>query len=135
MLCPYCAEEFPLTWARYWAAPFGKHTCPNCRRASKFRMTAPYLIVTIVAWLFWYGFSAAVGAAVALVVALRFSPDPATVERFAPFLFMGWLGATMLLGMVVITPFDRYYDEHYRTLEKLPTEVDEPEELQEFEEA
>ena len=31
MKCPQCTGNFPLTWRRYFGAPFGRMTCPLCK--------------------------------------------------------------------------------------------------------
>ena len=30
MKCPECGETFALTWARYFRAPLGRLSCPDC---------------------------------------------------------------------------------------------------------
>ncbi len=50
MTCPHCSHSFPLTWRRYAKSPLGKHTCPACGRASRFKLTASYLASVLVAW-------------------------------------------------------------------------------------
>ena len=30
MKCPRCSNAFPLTWERYFKAPFGRFPCPSC---------------------------------------------------------------------------------------------------------
>jgi len=34
LVCPHCQNSFPLTWRRYWAAPWGNYRCPQCREVS-----------------------------------------------------------------------------------------------------
>lgn len=45
MLCPHCGKAFPLTWARYLAAPTGKHRCPACGLRSRLYPSVPYLLL------------------------------------------------------------------------------------------
>lgn len=126
MICPYCQHEFPLTWARYFGAPFGKHTCPHCEHPSKFRMTATYLLVLVAAWPTIFLVSLAV-TVIGLVVAAIAVGTPLqrlrTVdERVLGVAVLVWLAATWAVGIVISAIADKYYDEHYRTLEKLPNQ-------------
>jgi len=34
LVCPHCKMAFPLTWRRYWSAPWGNYRCPKCRQIS-----------------------------------------------------------------------------------------------------
>jgi hypothetical protein len=34
LVCPHCQTAFPVTWRRYWAAPWGNYRCPECRQIS-----------------------------------------------------------------------------------------------------
>jgi hypothetical protein len=27
LVCPHCQTAFPVTWRRYWAAPWGNYRC------------------------------------------------------------------------------------------------------------
>ena len=44
MLCPHCGHTFELTWPRYWAAPTGKHICPQCNGIFKLVITLRYFL-------------------------------------------------------------------------------------------
>ena len=106
MTCPHCNHSFPLTWSRYFRAPLGKHTCPSCGRRAKFKLTATYLAVVLIAWLIFYG-------AAFLVIVVAF---PGRWQRIlkAPHAI-----AACVIGCVVLLPLDRVYDERFRRLEKL----------------
>jgi len=29
LVCPHCQTAFPITWRRYWSAPWGNYRCPE----------------------------------------------------------------------------------------------------------
>jgi hypothetical protein len=54
MKCPYCSCDIELTWARYWKAPFGRYTCPQCD--NRFRMKNSFrYFATLVGLAFIFG--------------------------------------------------------------------------------
>ena len=34
LVCPHCQTAFPITWRRYWSAPWGNYRCLECRQIS-----------------------------------------------------------------------------------------------------
>jgi hypothetical protein len=34
LVCPHCQTAFPITWRRYWSAPWGNYRCPACKKIS-----------------------------------------------------------------------------------------------------
>ena len=49
MRCPYCNKTFALTWKRYWVAPSGRHTCPDCGKVSRLPQSASYWALLVLA--------------------------------------------------------------------------------------
>ena len=51
LVCPHCQTAFPITWRRYWSAPWGNYRCLECRQMSyataNFWWVWPLLIVAI----------------------------------------------------------------------------------------
>ena len=39
MICPHCKTIVDLTWKRYWAAPLGRHKCPECSERFQLEFT------------------------------------------------------------------------------------------------
>ncbi|WP_323309766.1 hypothetical protein [Anabaena cylindrica] len=99
LVCPHCQTAFPVTWRRYWSAPWGNYRCPECRQISQ--ATANFwwvLPLTIVAMM--------TGAILGVV--------------FAAYVFhIGWTGIVFLLigGLAVGLPLDKWMDGHLRRLE------------------
>lgn len=104
MRCPYCNQEFPLTWARYWRSPTGRHICPRCQKPSRFRTTTFTLLRQV----------------------------PAIFLGAIPigFLFYRWFGGDLwfvgfvLGGSLTALPIDKFIDGRYRPLEKVDTHDD-----------
>ena len=100
MKCPYCTVEFPLTWKRYAKAPFGKHTCPSCKKQSRLRYTTKYVLCAM------------------LPIAL--------FAGCLTFLFLHYSGGkdyTVLLAigiaLAVGLPLDRYCDDKFKNLKQI----------------
>jgi hypothetical protein len=106
MTCPHCHHSFPLTWSRYVRSPLGKHTCPQCRAASRLSWTFSYFAFVILAWVSF--------VTLAFLVTHWLWPHDERVGEHAPY----YLGV-YLAGCVLIVPLDRWYDERFRTLEEL----------------
>lgn len=98
--CPYCGCAIALTWKRYFSAPTGVHTCPECQQKSKLSRTRTYVIWQLIQL---------IGVAV-----LIFVPILVTGFRFDVFILS--IAVAVALGFF----FDRYFDEHTRELMKLP---------------
>src|SRR5712692_9457008 len=98
MTCPHCSEHFPLTWPRYWGAPFGKHSCPRCGNTSKLGLTSGYVAVTLSFWI--------VITAVAIIAS--FALDDRVTGWY-------WFG-TFLVGLIFGLPIDKWLDQRLRTL-------------------
>jgi hypothetical protein len=98
MKCPYCNNEFPLTWKRYLLEPFGTHTCPTCVRKSKLTWTLRYAFLLSGAGLLAGG--------LALV--------------FSYFRINRIIAIPLAIGIAFIAylPVDRFGDAHLRLLKK-----------------
>jgi hypothetical protein len=106
LVCPHCQTAFPITWRRYWAAPWGNYRCPACRQLSyataNFWWVLPItIVITIVAMM--TGGILGIG--------------------FAAYVFhTRWMGLFFLLigglavGLVVVLPLDKWMDGHLRHL-------------------
>ena len=115
MKCPHCHEVFPLTWSRYWRAPFGKHTCPRCAKKSKLHSSLVY-------WLLYWPLLLIAPAVsvfgIGVVYALMAGPGQSDA-RIAAY-FDGWMWVpAMLLPFVLFPPIDRFIDERFRKLRPL----------------
>ena len=106
MTCPHCSHSFPLTWRRYARSPFGKHICPACGRASRFKLKLSYLTFVLVAWV--------VFLALAFLVTVLVFPKTwqRTVAGIPYFVLL------YFVGCIVIIPLDKCFDERFRKLEK-----------------
>ena len=100
LVCPHCQTAFPVTWRRYWAAPWGNYRCPECRQIS--HATANYwwvLLIVFVAMLM-------VGIVGALLGAYVFHN--------------AWMGAFLIFtGYFIGFPLDRWIDGHLKRLEPM----------------
>ncbi len=98
LVCPHCQTAFPVTWRRYWSAPWGNYRCPECRRISHATVNSwwevPVLCVAIT-----------LGGIVGVVFA-------------ASVFHNGWMGIFFLLigGFVVGLPLDKWMEGHLRHL-------------------
>jgi hypothetical protein len=98
LVCPHCQTTFPVTWRRYWAAPWGNYRCPECRQLSyatgNFWWVFPILIVAMV-----------MGGYLGLA--------------FAAYVFNNvWMGILFfLIGILAVGfPLDKWMDGHWRHL-------------------
>jgi hypothetical protein len=105
MKCPHCNHSFPLTWRRYAKSPLGKHICPACASASRFRLSASYLALLGVAWLVYFALAFAVMALIFPNTSQRLFDIPHFVILY-------------FVGCIILIPFDRFFDERFRKLEK-----------------
>ena len=110
MICPYCNHSFPLTWARYFRSPLGKHDCPECGAVSRLNWPPSYFAFAILVWVAYVTAS--------LFLTQSFTPTERRHPLGAPYFL-----AIYLIGCVIIVPLDRWYDERFRKLEK-PGEKD-----------
>lgn len=105
MKCPYCTHEFPLTWARYFRAVFGRHSCPSCNKVSKLAMTRQYVATLVV----------------------NVVPLQLVVTVGLLYLYKGWWGAIAIgaaIGLAYGILLDRYVDEHRELIAMEPNAPD-----------
>jgi hypothetical protein len=98
LVCPHCQTAFPLTWRRYWSAPWGNYRCPKCRQISY--STANFWWV----WLIIFVAMTLVGIVGAL---------------FAVYVFHdGWMGTFFIfIGYLAIGfSLDKWIDGHLKHL-------------------
>lgn len=86
-------------------------------------MTVGYILSLLAAWVVIFGVSAGLAAICGTIGWMSAGPSQ-TLNDAVPILILLWIGGTWLLGMILTTIFDRYYDEHYRVLQKPPTDDD-----------
>lgn len=92
MKCSNCNHVFPLTWKRYFRAPFGRLRCPSCSAK----------LVGRHRWFYWplVAFGACIGGfPLAYLCSSR-------VEHGA---FMGWIVGSILSGI----PIDKYLESKF----------------------
>lgn len=105
MKCPSCSFEFPLTWERYLRAPFGKHTCPSCKKKAKLLYTRKYILCSLVPLgAFSFGLT--------LFFFYLFGG-----QSYTGLLIAG--GLACIVAFVVWLPVDRYCDENMRSLRQI----------------
>jgi hypothetical protein len=111
MICPYCTHSFPLTWRRYWGAPFGRHTCPSCERKSRLSTGLVYwsLYMPLVA------ISPLVAVVLAALLYGSLSSEQA-YERINWFLGSWWAFFPVVVAVLLFFPIDRIIDERLRKL-------------------
>jgi hypothetical protein len=100
MKCPYCNSEFPLTWRLYFNAPFGKHTCPSCKKQSKLRHKKKYILYSLI--------PVAILSGSLTFLFLHNSEGKIYAVFFAIF-----------IAMAFVIPLDRYCDIKLGSLEKI----------------
>ncbi len=102
MKCPECQNVFPLTWVRYFGAPTGRMSCPNCdaRLVGKHRWS--YYPALVSAWL------------------LLFAPIALLGFRFDDSMVM--MMATATVSWLLVLPFDRYMDDRFAVLNPMDKE-------------
>lgn len=111
MKCPYCDNEFPLTWTRYFRGPFGKHICPNCQKKGTMSMSIKYYLCLGVFWVTYYFLAIS-------LVKILFKDGIELIRN--PFGF----GCVIALGCLLVLPFDRKFMKDYRNLEKYQDDSD-----------
>jgi hypothetical protein len=90
MTCPYCHHGFPLTWARYFKSPMGKHTCPACNKQSRLK--------------FFRGVTFFILLLVCLVCSI---PGAILADRwFGP----RWRGLGVLPSLMIVLPLARWFE-------------------------
>jgi hypothetical protein len=107
MTCPYCHHVFPLTWGRYFRSPLGTHACPACGTTSRLNWPLRYFAFVVLAWLVFVSFAF-------LLAGRLFSPEKREAMGVYYFILI------YVIGCALIMPLDRWYDERFRKLEKLP---------------
>jgi hypothetical protein len=98
LVCPHCQTAFPVTWRRYWAAPWGNYRCPECRQIS--HATANYWWVSLIVFV-----------AMSMVVIIG--------ALLGAYVFHNtWMGAFLtFIGFFVGFPLDKWLDGHLKRLE------------------
>jgi uncharacterized membrane protein len=99
MKCPHCSEEFVITWKRYFKAPFGKHTCPSCRKKSKLIYTKKYIFYSLLPT-----------ALLAAILSILFN-DLSRVNGYYHLFAIGII-------LIIAFPWDKYADNHFGKLKK-----------------
>jgi hypothetical protein len=97
MKCPYCNNEFPLTWLRYIKSPTGAQVCPSCGKKSKLPITLKY--ATLI-------FLPTVIIVAILMPVLYFASDSLEIAALLSF----------FVTLIVVTPLDKYCDNRFRKL-------------------
>jgi hypothetical protein len=94
----HCQTAFPITWRRYWSAPWGNYRCPECRQLSYARANF-WWVSTII-----FVAMALVGIIGALIGAYVFNN--------------AWMGLLLIfVGYLAIGfPLDKWLDGHLRHL-------------------
>ena len=111
MICPHCRHKFPLTWARYWREPFGRHTCPECRVRSTLSTGWKYWLLYLPAlWL-----SPLLAIFIGLIAYAAIRPSGAE-DGMAEFFAGPWIFVAFFLLLGVCFAVDRIVDERYRRL-------------------
>ena len=101
LVCPHCQTIFPVTWRRYWAAPWGNYRCPKCQQIS--HATVNYWWVSLIVFVA----IAMIGIVGALLGAYVFHN--------------AWTGVFLIFtGYFIGFPFDKWIDGHLKRLQ--PTE-------------
>jgi hypothetical protein len=100
LVCPDCQTAFPVTWRRYWAAPWGNYRCPECRQIS--HATANY----------WW---------VSLIVFVAMSMVGIVGALLGAYVFHNaWMGAFLIFtGYFIGFPLDKWIDGHLKRLEPM----------------
>jgi hypothetical protein len=98
LVCPHCQTAFPVTWRRYWAAPWGNYRCPECQRISH---------ATANAW--W----------VSLIVFIAMLLVGIVGALFGAYIFRNaWMGGFLISTgyLAVGFPLDKWIDGHLKHL-------------------
>jgi hypothetical protein len=100
LVCPHCQTAFPVSWRRYWDAPWGNYRCPECRQISY--ATANY----------WW---------VSLIVFVAMSMIGIVGALLAAYVFHNvWMGAFLICTAYFIGfPLDKWIDGHLKRLEPM----------------
>ena len=99
LVCPHCQTAFPITWGRYWSAPWGNYRCPECKKISYAKGNSFWVYPSIIGAMLLGGM-----AAITLSVYFSNSFLIARLSFVAGVLFIGF-------------PLDRWFDGHLRRLE------------------
>lgn len=100
LVCPHCQTAFPVTWRRYWDAPWGNYRCPECRQISY--ATANYWWVSLIVFVAML----MIGIVGALLAAYVFHN--------------AWMGAFLIFtGYFIGFPLDKWIDGHLKRLEPM----------------
>lgn len=93
MKCPQCEHNVELTWNRYWKAPFGTHSCPQCSSKFKLRHSPRYHLLIV-------------------LLVIIFCLAPAIISRNLGFSTNISL-IFLITGMLIIIPIDKKLDENW----------------------
>jgi hypothetical protein len=99
LVCPHCQTAFPITWRRYWSAPWGNYRCPECKKISYAKGNSFWLYLIIIGAML-------LGDIVAATFAWSFSHNA----------LIAWLFVA-IGGLFTGIPLDRWFDGHLRRLE------------------
>ena len=97
LVCPHCQTAFPVTWRRYWSAPWGNYRCPKCRQI--YHATANYWWVSLIVFV-----------TLILIVIVG-----AVLGAYV--FYNAWMGAILtFIGYFVGFPLDKWIDGHLKHL-------------------
>jgi hypothetical protein len=99
LVCPHCQTAFPITWRRYWSAPWGNYRCPECKQISYAKGNSFWLYPIIIG-------ATLLGCIVAATSAWSFSHNA----------LISWLFVA-IGGLFAGIPLDKWFDGHLRRLE------------------
>jgi hypothetical protein len=99
LVCPHCQTAFPITWRRYWSAPWGNYRCPECKKISYAKGNAFRLYSIIIG-------ATLLGGIVAATLAWSFSHNALIASL-----------SVVIGGLFTGIPLDRWIDGHLRRLE------------------
>jgi hypothetical protein len=99
LVCPHCQTAFPITWRRYWSAPWGNYSCPECKKISYAKGNSFWLYPIIIG-------ATLLGGIVAATLSWYFSHNVLIASLFVE-----------IGGLFTGIPLDRWFDGHLRRLE------------------
>ncbi|MBA3923189.1 MAG: hypothetical protein H0X31_16445 [Nostocaceae cyanobacterium] len=98
LVCPHCQTAFPITWRRYWSAPWGNYRCPECQKVSYAKANSFWVYPIIIG-------ATIPGIIAALILSSYFSNNVLIATLFFA---MG--------GLFIGMPLDKWIDGHLKKL-------------------
>jgi hypothetical protein len=99
LVCPHCQTAFPVTWRRYWSAPWGNYRCPACKKISYAKGNSFWVYPIVIG-------ATLLGGMVAATLAWYFSHNVLIATLF-------FVIGSLCIGI----PPDRWVDGHLKRLE------------------